>query len=56
MDEDVLLLKLSVETDPEDAINHVQEFMWYLNREYFRSTTKDPDSKTSTLPLTYRDL
>ena len=56
MDEDVLLLTLSVETDPEDAINRVQEFMWYLNGEYYRSTTKDPGSKTSSLPLTYKDL
>ncbi|MBR4838847.1 MAG: gliding motility-associated C-terminal domain-containing protein [Paludibacteraceae bacterium] len=56
MDENMLLLTLSVETDPRDAINHVQEFMWYLDGVYYRSTTKDPNSKVSTLALTYKDL
>ena len=56
MDENALLLTLSVKTDPEDAINHVQEFMWYLDGYYYRSTTNDPGSKTSTLPLTWKDL
>ncbi|HOI26949.1 MAG TPA: gliding motility-associated C-terminal domain-containing protein [Paludibacteraceae bacterium] len=49
-EEDWLLLTLSVETDPAEAKNHVQEYMWYVNDEYFRST------KSDTIQLRYSAL
>lgn len=50
LDENEILLELTVTTDPAAAQVHVQEYMWYLNDTYFRSTTQ-PSIKLSYLDL-----
>lgn len=50
LDENEILLELTVTTDPAAAQVHVQEYMWYLNNEFYRETV-EPSLKLSYLDL-----
>lgn len=50
LDDQEVLLLLSVATDPADAQKHIQEYMWYMDGVYYRSTTEP------SIQLTYADL